>query len=117
MTNAASVHRIAITPHDGRVVVKFNGAVVADTTHALKLAEGSMSPVFYVPRDDATMSMLSPTTRTSHCPFKGDASYFSIEADGKTAESAVWSYRKPLPSVAAIKDHLAFYTDRVTIEA
>jgi uncharacterized protein (DUF427 family) len=113
MKQPGSDHPIAITPNPKRVRVTFAGAVIADTTRALTLKEVNYPPVQYVPRADADMSLLKPTAHTSHCPYKGDASYFSIQASGRSAENAVWSYTQPYPAVHAIKDHLAFYPDRV----
>ena len=106
-------HRITIEPNPKRVRVVFNGRVVADTTRALTLREATLPPVQYVPRDDADMSLLERTDHRTHCPFKSDASYFTIRADGRVAENAVWTYEDPYPGVAGIKDHLAFYPDRV----
>ena len=106
-------HRITIEPNPKRVRVVFNGRVIADTTRALTLREATLPPVQYVPRDDADMSLMERTDHRTHCPFKSDASYFTIRADGRVAENAVWTYEEPYPGVAAIKDHLAFYPDRV----
>ena len=106
-------HPISIQPNPNRVRVLFNGRVIADTTRALTMKEGSYPPVQYVPREDADMSLLERTTHRSHCPHKNDAAYYTIRADGRAAENAVWTYEEPYPAVAAIKDHLAFYPDRV----
>ena len=114
--NSPSTHAIAITPHQGRVRVRFAGKTVADSTRALDLKEGSMSPVLYVPREDADMSAYAATSRSTHCPFKGDASYFTLRAEGREAQNAVWSYEHPLPGAAAIAGHLAFYPDQVEVE-
>ena len=105
--------RISIEPNPKRVRVVFRGRVIADTTRALTLREAGLPPVQYVPREDASMPLLERTSHGTHCPYKGDASYYSIRAEGKTAENAVWSYEDPLPGVAEIKGHLAFYPDRV----
>ena len=104
---------ITISPHPKHVRVRFNGAVVADTSHALALKEGSYPTVLYIPRADALMSLFERTARTSHCPYKGDANYFSLKVDGRTAADAVWTYEAPFDEVAAIKEHLAFYPNRV----
>ena len=110
-------HPITIAPAQGRVVVRFQGEVVADTIAALELKEASYPAVFYIPRGDAKLDpFFSKTTHGTHCPYKGDASYFSLEAAGKRAENAVWSYETPYPSVSQIAGHLAFYPDKVTIE-
>ncbi len=110
-------HPIAITHNDKRVRVTFGGAVIADTTKALTLKEANYPAVQYIPRADARMELLKPTANASHCPYKGDASYFAISAGGKTADNAVWSYDKPYPAMAEIAGYLAFYPNRVdTIE-
>ncbi len=106
-------HPIIITAHQGRVVVRLGGQVIADTKKALTLKEASYPAVLYIPREDAIMALLSPTDHTTYCPYKGDCSYFSIPAGGARSVNAVWSYETPYPAVAAIKDHLAFYPDRV----
>lgn len=106
-------HPIAISRNGRRVRVTFAGRTIADTTRALTLTEARYPAVYYVPREDADMALLTRTAHASHCPYKGDASYFSISVDGRTAANAVWSYEAPFPAVAAIKDHLAFYPDRV----
>jgi uncharacterized protein (DUF427 family) len=106
-------HPITISPTGRRVRVTLNGKVVADTTRALTLQEASYPPMHYIPREDADMTLLARTAHTTHCPYKGDASYFSIVADGKTAENAIWTYEMPYPAVKEIAGHLAFYPDRV----
>jgi uncharacterized protein (DUF427 family) len=104
---------ITIEPNPKRLRVLFNGCVVADTTRALTLKETDLPPVQYIPRQDADMSLLERTAHKTHCGYKGDAAYYTIRANGRTAENAVWTYEDPYPAVAAIKDHLAFYPDRV----
>ena len=116
MTHPASDHPITIEPHGGRVIVKFGSQTIVDTRLALRLHESTYTPVIYVPREDARMDLLIPTDHATHCPYKGDANYFSIRTGGPDAENAVWSYEAPIPAVAAIKDHLAFYRDKVTVE-
>jgi uncharacterized protein (DUF427 family) len=106
-------HPVTIERNADRVRVTFAGKVIADSTRALTLSEANYSPVQYIPRDDAQMALLKPTGHTSHCPYKGDANYFSIEAYGRVAENAVWSYEQPFPAMAEIKGHLAFYPNRV----
>jgi uncharacterized protein (DUF427 family) len=102
-------HPIVITPTDGRVVVKAAGRVIADTRHALTLQEASYPAVQYVPRTDTDMAQLTRTAHSTYCPYKGDASYYSLP----NTENAVWSYETPHPAMAAIRDHLAFYPNRV----
>lgn len=113
MKHPSSDHPIAITPTRGRVQVKFGGRVIADTTRAVTLQEAGYPPVQYIPREDADMALLQATTHKTNCPYKGDATYFSVRADGRTAENVVWSYERPLPAVAGIEGRLAFYPDRM----
>jgi uncharacterized protein (DUF427 family) len=113
MTQAHKSHPISIERNPNRVRVHFNGRVVADTRSALTLREASLAPVLYIPRADADMTLLERTNHRTHCPFKSDANYYSLNVDGRTAENAVWTYEDPFPEVAAIKDHLAFYPERV----
>ena len=109
-------HPITITPAGTAVVVKAGGTGLADTTDALTLKEASYPAVQYLPRSGVDMSRLVRTERSTHCPYKGDASYYSIRnADGGLIENAVWSYETPFPAVAAIREHLAFYPDKVEI--
>lgn len=110
-----NAHHITITPHLKRVTVRLNGQTVAETTRALSLREGTMRPVLYLPREDAELAHFARSKTTSHCPFKGDANYYSLAVDGETATDAVWTYESPHPGVAAIKDHLAFYPNMVEI--
>ena len=106
-------HPITIAPNPGRVVVTVAGRVVADTRAALTLREASYPAVLYIPRQDADMALLQRTDHGSYCPYKGDASYYSIPGGGERSANAVWTYETPYEAVAAIKDHLAFYPDRV----
>ena len=101
-----------IGPAGVRVRITFNGEVIADSRDALRLEEGKYAPVYYLPRKDVKMERLIRTSHTSHCPHKGDATYYSI-SNGQTARNAVWSYEQPLAQVVAIKEHLAFYPDKV----
>jgi uncharacterized protein (DUF427 family) len=106
-------HPITIAPNRKRVRVMFNGRVIADSTRSLTLRETSLRPVHYIPGADADMALLVRSAHTSHCPYKGDAAYYSLSVDGRTAENAVWTYETPYPAVAEITEHLAFYPDRV----
>ncbi len=106
-------HPIGIRPNTRRVRVRFAGKVIADTSRALTLKEANYPPVQYIPRADADMNLLRATAHRTHCPYKGDASYFTIAVDGASAENAVWSYAEPFPAMAEIKGHLAFYPNRV----
>jgi uncharacterized protein (DUF427 family) len=108
-------HPITVTPYNGRVVVRFQGTVVADTVKALDLREASYKPVIYIPRSDAMLSHFERSEQRTFCPYKGDASYFHLVAGGKRAENAVWSYETPFPAMKAIGAHIAFYPDKVSI--
>ena len=108
-----SQHPIAIERSGSRVLVTVAGRVVADTTRALTLRESDYSPVLYVPREDVDMSLLQRSDNQSYCPYKGDAAYYSIALGGGRGENAVWTYEAPYDAVAEIKEHLAFYPDRV----
>ncbi len=103
-------HTVTVAPFKGRVVVQVNGEVLTDTEHALELKEARYPAVYYVPRRDTRMERLVATDHHTHCPFKGEASYFSISGG---AENAVWSYEQPYDEVLSIREYLAFYPDRV----
>ena len=106
-------HPISISANPGRVKVLFGGRVIADTTRAVTLRETTLPPVHYIPREDTVMALLMPTAHSTHCPYKGDASYFNVSVDGQTVENAVWSYEHPFPAMAEIEGRLAFYPRKV----
>ena len=108
-------HPITISPAEGRVVVTWRGRRIVDTTHALELKEHVYPPVFYVPRADADMSVFARTEHQTTCPYKGHANYFSLESGADVDANAVWTYETPIPGVEEIKEHLAFYPDKVEI--
>ena len=109
-------HPITIAPHPPRVVVSVAGRVISDTRNALALREANYPPALYIPCADVDMTALERTQRTTYCPYKGECAYYSIPVGGERTRDAVWTYEAPYDAVAAIKDHLAFYPDRVTIE-
>lgn len=109
-------HPITIELNPNRVTVSVAGRTIANTRHALTLREASYPGVHYIPRADVDMALLARTDRASYCPYKGDCSYFSIPAGGDRTASAVWSYEHPFDAVSDIREHLAFYPDRVSIE-
>ncbi|MBW5439970.1 DUF427 domain-containing protein [Bradyrhizobium canariense] len=109
-------HPITITPNPRRIRVTAGDIVIAETTKALTLKEAKYPAVQYVPRQDANMALLERTDRVTHCPYKGDASYYSVKADGKTLDNAIWTYEAPFPAKTEISGHLAFYPDKVKIE-
>jgi uncharacterized protein (DUF427 family) len=106
-------HPITIEPSAGRVRVLAGGKVIADSRDALTLRESDYPPVHYIPRADVDMQQLARTDNETYCPYKGDAAYYSIAPGGERAVNAVWTYEAPYAAVAAIKDHVAFYPDRV----
>jgi uncharacterized protein (DUF427 family) len=106
-------HPITITPSGKRIRVLWHGKVIADSARTLALEETTYPVVHYIPRADVDMRLLSRTDHHTNCPYKGEASYFSLAADGAVAENAVWSYETPYPAVAAIREYLAFYPQRV----
>ena len=106
-------HPITITPTPKRVVVTVGGRVVADTRAALTLQEASYPAVQYVPRADVDMALLERTAHATYCPYKGDCAYYSVPAGGERAVNAVWTYEQPYDAVAAVREHVAFYPDRV----
>ena len=105
--------RIVTKPAAKRVQVKFADEVIADTKNAVQMAEGTYPPVYYFPRADVKMDRLERTTHKTHCPFKGDASYYSFKGG---AENAVWSYETPYDEMQAIAGLVAFYPDKVEIK-
>jgi uncharacterized protein (DUF427 family) len=109
-------HPITITPNPRRVRVTAGDIVIAETTKALTLKEAKYPAVQYVPRQDANMALLERTDRVTHCPYKGDASYYSVKANGQTLDNAIWTYETPFPAMTEISGHLAFYPDKVKIE-
>ena len=106
-------HPITITPSAARIVVTAGGRVIADTRAALTLQEAAYPPVLYVPRADVDMAQLERTEHATYCPYKGDCAYYSIPAGGERAVNAVWTYEQPYAAVEAIREHVAFYPDRV----
>ena len=106
-------HPITIDANPSRIVVRAVGRIIADTRSALILREATYGPVQYIPRKDVAMSSLQRTDHKTYCPYKGDCSYYSIPLGKERSIDAVWSYEAPFEAVARIKDHLAFYPDRV----
>ncbi len=106
-------YRVDFAPCAKRVRVMLGGETIACSTRVMLMRETRHIPVYYFPRDDVRTEAMTRTDHSSFCPFKGDASYWSIEAGGKTAENAVWSYQNPFAETAQIKDAMAFYWDRV----
>jgi uncharacterized protein (DUF427 family) len=109
-------HPITITPTDGRVVVRVGDTVLADSSRAVTLQEADYPPVQYVPVADVDQGVLRPSATETYCPYKGDCSYYSIVTGDGEVTDAVWFYPEPSPAVGEIKDHVAFYADRVDLQ-
>lgn len=108
-----SDHPITIERNASRVVVRLAGRVIADTVEALTVREADYPPVQYIPRKDVDMALLERTSHATHCPYKGDATYFSVPLGSSRATNAAWAYEAPYGAVAQTKGHIAFYPDRV----
>lgn len=106
-------HRVDLETGPSRVQIVYNGETIADTTAAITLRESGYQPVHYVPAADVRQDLLTKTVHKSYCPFKGEASYWSIDVEGKHAENALWGYEAPYDEVARIKGYMAFYPNRV----
>ncbi|MFG1818054.1 DUF427 domain-containing protein [Kribbella sp. NPDC049174] len=109
-------HPITVGKNPDRVVVKAGEQVIADTRDALSLQEASYPAVQYIPRKDVDLTLLERTEHRTYCPYKGDASYYSVLPAGAAGVNAVWTYEQPYDAVADIREYLAFYPDRVSIE-
>lgn len=110
-----AAHPIVIEPSTARIRVLVGAQVIADTTSALTLSEATYPPVQYVPLADVDASVLGHTPTSTYCPFKGDASYYSVTSAEGTVEDAGWTYLTPYDAVSPIATHVAFYPDRVRI--
>jgi uncharacterized protein (DUF427 family) len=109
-------HPITIEPYGGHVTVRRGTALIAETDHALALHEASYPAVFYIPRSDVDQGLLGGSDLHTYCPYKGEASYFDlVPGEVDTDPGAVWYYPEPYEAVEAIRDHVAFYADRVVI--
>jgi len=106
-------HPITIERNPSRVVVTLAGQVIADTREALTLREAQYPAVLYIPRKDVNMALFERSNHSTYCPYKGDSAYFSIPSGGERSVNAVWTYENPYEAVASIKEHLAFYPERV----
>jgi uncharacterized protein (DUF427 family) len=102
-------HRLLFEPFPRRVRAVFSSGTVLDTTNGMLLHESNLLPQLYLPRGDIRENLLARTDHRTHCPFKGDASYWSITLNGRTADNAMWSYLDPLPEASWLRDHVAVY--------
>ena len=110
---SSNPHQITIEPVAGRVRVTLGDTTIADSPNALALREGGMGPVLYIPRGDILMESMQRTQHSTHCPFKGDASYYRLNIGDRVIDNIAWSYEDPRAEVDAIKEHLAFYPNKV----
>jgi len=110
---ASEGHVVATEPVAERVTVIVRGVTLADSTGARRLHETGLPPRFYIPRSDIAMDRLVPTATTSHCPFKGDAVYWSAEVDGATVKDVAWSYPTPIPGREDIAGLICFFDEKV----
>lgn len=108
-------HPIDLTAAGGRVTATVGDRVIASTDAALMLAEAGYPPVAYIPLADVDHDLLEPSTKQSYCPYKGEASYWSLRVDDRLIEDAVWSYDDPHPAMREIAGHVAFYPDKVQV--
>jgi adenylate cyclase len=108
-----SGYRLIIEPGRKRVRAVFNGETVADSDRVLVMHETGYQPITYVPREDVRMDLLRPSPQRTHCPFKGDASYWTIEVGGRRVENVAWSYEAPYEEAAIVRGHVAFYWERM----
>lgn len=108
-------HPITTRTHPTRINARANGHVIATTVNSLELQEASYPPVQYLLREDVETGFLSRTEKVTHCPYKGDATHYSIFVNGELLENCAWSYEEPFPAVEAIRGRVAFYTDKVEV--
>ena len=109
-------HPITIQPNAGHVSVRSGAAIIAETDRALELRESNYPPVLYIPFGDVDQQLLRASDHHTYCPYKGEASYYDVlPGDGDALTGAVWYYPDPYDAVEAIRDHVAFYADRVTV--
>lgn len=109
-------NQIKLRNASGKYSIRAAGAVLGESNNVIELSEGDLAPVLYVPRADLAMAFFDKTDTSTHCPHKGDASYYTLEAKSGPIKDAAWSYETPNEDMAAIAGHLAFNTSKVTVE-
>ena len=110
-----NAHHVEVVPQGRHVRIEVGGELVAESRRALELRESHHKPRWYLPPEDVREGVLEPSEKTSHCPFKGDASYFSVRAGGELHRDLVWTYQDPLPAVREIAGRVAFYDEKVEL--
>ena len=109
-------YRVDLEPNPRRVRVTLRGQIIADSERTLRVLETKHDAVIYFPREDVRMDLLERTDAETFCPFKGEASYWTVRAGDRVEANAVWSYEDPFDPVAGLKDYVSFYTDRLSLE-
>jgi uncharacterized protein (DUF427 family) len=109
----ATGHKITIAPADMHIEVRLDGQMIAESDRAVRLDETGLPARYYIPRDDVRTDLLRPSAHRTTCPFKGEASYWSVQLDENVNENLLWSYETPIPEAAGITGLLCFYNDRV----
>jgi uncharacterized protein (DUF427 family) len=110
-------HTITVKPYDRTVTVYSGDTVIASSEDALELREGGYPPVIYIPFRDIYFEHLLPSDTVTHCPFKGDASYWGVTSQGEAEKDVMWAYQAPYDEMTSLRDHGAFYPDKVRIDA
>lgn len=106
-------HKVVEKHLDRRMKVEIGGQVIADSRDVIEVDEDGNPPRFYFPRSDVRMELLTRTQTSSHCPFKGDARYYTVRIDGRTIDDAVWTYEEPYAEHLALQDRVAFWEERI----
>ena len=117
MSTEAKGHTVEVVPSEHSVRVAVGGEVVAESSRPLELHETGYPTRYYLPLEDVRDGVLEPSEKTSHCPFKGDANYYSVRAGGELHENVVWTYREPIPAVAEIAGYVSFYPEKAELDA
>lgn len=108
-------HKVEISAPDFAVQVLLDGDVIAQTHRAVRLDEGNYPPRYYLPAQDVAMDRLSATDHTSHCPFKGDARYWTVITAERKVENGAWAYDAPFDECLALKGRIAFYSETIDV--
>ena len=108
-------YAVTVEPAESKVTISYDGTVIAESENAMMVSETKHAAVYYLPREDVNMAMFSATDLSTYCPFKGHASYWTLNIGDTSDENIVWSYESPYPEVEGLKDTMSFYTDRTTI--